>query len=247
MKKFINPIGEKYTTNEGCLVEIIKCINSKNCTVIFENGYITTSSYQNIKKGQIKNPYHISVVGVGFIGVGKYKIMVDGKQVKEYNVWKNILERCYEKRSQIDNSTYMGCSVGCEWHNFQNFAQWWEENYVRDFHLDKDILIKGNRTYSPETCCFVPQEINNILNKKLKSRGNLPIGVLNHKSGKYSAQISINSSKKHLGYFDTIEEAFQAYKTAKEIYIKEMADKWKPEITPQTYQALIDYVVEITD
>jgi len=119
-------------------------------------------------------------------------------------------------------------------------------NYERDFHLDKDILVKGNKVYSPETCCFVPVEINILLIKNNSKRGNLPIGVSKN-GNKFQATISKGVIREHLGTFEISEEAFEAYKIAKEVYIKELADKWRGQITEQTYQALINYKVKIND
>lgn len=42
-------------------------------------------------------------------------------------------------------------------------------------------------------------------------------------------------------------KAFDMYKKAKEIHIKEMAEIYRREIDPRAYQALIDYVVDIND
>ena len=113
--------------------------------------------------------------------------------------------------------------------------------------LDKDILVKGNKVYSPETCCFVPNEINILFTKGNSCRGALPIGVRKRKNGKYLTQITKNSKNIHIGIFNTPEEAFQAYKVAKEDYIKKMADKWRDKISNRAYQALYNYQVEITD
>lgn len=119
--------------------------------------------------------------------------------------------------------------------------------------LDKDILIKNNKIYSPNTCIFVPQRINNLFTKTNKNRGNLPIGVsyyLNY--NQYTATCSIikeNERKGHktLGYFNTIEEAFNAYKNFKEKYIKQIANEYKDYIPIKLYNALLNYQVEITD
>ena len=132
-----------------------------------------------------------------------------------------------------------------EWHNFQNFAQWHEENYIEGFVLDKDILQKGNKIYSPENCCFVPNEINVLFTKRQNDRGDLPVGVIKSYN-RYIFQLSKNG-KRHRKSYETPEEAFQAYKQAKENYIKEIADKWRGKITEKVYEALYAYKVEITD
>ena len=114
--------------------------------------------------------------------------------------------------------------------------------------LDKDILIKGNKIYSPNTCIFVPQSINTLFIKSDKSRGNLPIGVYYKKQNKkYIAQCKINNEKKYLGSFDTSEEAFQAYKQFKEHYIKQIADEYIELIPQELYDAMYNYEVEYED
>lgn len=239
-----NRIGEKWITNEGYTVVIIECFGNKNVTIQFENGVIVNNiQYIQIKKGNMKNPYHKSVWGVGYCGIEKYSHRT---HPKIHQTWTDMFRRCYDLKFQERNPTYKGCYVSKEWHNFQNFAKWFEENYKENFHLDKDILIKGNKIYSPETCCFVPKEINTSLIKCDFSRGKYPIGV-NKVGNKFRAKLNVNGKRTHLGYFDTHKEAFEAYKTTKEVCIKEIAEKWKEEITKPTYEALINYKVEIDD
>ena len=248
MSKKENRIGEKHITNEGFQIEIIEYFGKENCTIQFEDKHIVENvRYINIKKGGVKNPYNKSVCGVGFFGQGKYKATVQYKKTEQYNRWCNMLERCYDKKFQEKYPTYKDCSVDKEWHNFQNFAEWYDENYIEGWHLDKDILLKGNKIYSLETCAFVPSEINSLFIKSNSSRGDYPIGVYKHKCGKYVAQMYQNNKPVHLGYYPTIKEAFEAYKTAKELWIKEVADKWRGQITEQVYQTLINCQVEITD
>lgn len=50
-----------------------------------------------------------------------------------------------------------------------------------------------------------------------------------------------------IGYFDNFNDAFLAYKKAKEAYLKEQAEKWKGKIDERAYNALMNYTVEITD
>ena len=197
----------------------------------------------------MKNPNHLSFLNVGYIGQGKYKTKTDTGCSDAYIKWKNILNRCHYKKYQEKQPTYIGCTIIKEWYNFQNFAEWHEQNWkphMEGWQLDKDILLKGNKMYSPETCCFVPLQINMLFVKANSKRGRLPIGV--SKTGdKFQARIHINGKIINLGSFKTTEEAFNAYKTAKENYIKEVADKWRGQITEQVYNVLISYKVEIDD
>ena len=58
--------------------------------------------------------------------------------------------------------TYIGCTVCIEWNNFQNFAGWFNENYIEGYDLDKDIKVNGNKVYSPVTCLIVTPKENTI-------------------------------------------------------------------------------------
>jgi len=114
--------------------------------------------------------------------------------------------------------------------------------------LDKDILQKGNKLYSKDTCYFVPAEVNQLLVKSDKARGEYPVGVnFDKRDIKFRAQLRINGKTKHLGYFNTPEEAFFAYKPAKEAHIKVVAHKWKHLLDERVFQALLTYDVAIDD
>ena len=199
---------------------------------------------------KIKNPYDKTVFGVGYIGKGKYNHK-DYPYI--YRKWSNMLMRCYEPYTINKRPTYIDCYVCDEWHSFQNFASWFEENMYEcnneRIELDKDILIKGNKIYSPNTCLLVPQRINTLIIKCNKSRGEFPIGVSWHKTmNKFCAYCTKESKKQiHLGYYDTVEDAFTAYKSFKENYIKEVADEYKDIIPTKLYDALCKYEVDIND
>jgi hypothetical protein len=165
-----------------------------------------------------------------------------------YICWHSMVVRCNSSKVHNRQPTYLGCYICKDWHYLSKFKEWFDEHYVEGWCLDKDILVKGNREYSPQTCCFIPQEINNLLTTRKKSRNNLPIGVTYRKSSKkYVAQIHKTSTMCSLGYFNTPEEAFEAYKVAKEAWIAEKANKWKDQLDSKVYDALCNYKVEIDD
>lgn len=249
MAKLKNRVGEKYITNEGYEVEIIEYFGIYNCTIRFKDisyTVLTNTFYWNIKKGYISNPNHRTICNVGYFGQGKYKSSVNRKMTKFYIIWKLMIERCYNKKTQEDSPTYINCLVCEEWHSYQNFAKWYEENYKEGFELDKDILVKGNKVYSPETCCFVPAEINTLFVSNKKDRGKFPVGICKV-NDKFSARINKNKKRIWLGAYNTPEEAFRVYKKAKEECIKEKADEWKDRIDQRVYEAMYNYKVEITD
>ena len=171
-----------------------------------------------------------------------------------YKHWRSIIHRVHCTSYTSEHPTYRDCSIHSSWLLFSNFLSWFEniENgYQKELQLDKDILVKGNKEYAPDKCCFVPQEINKLFTKRDNYRGDLPIGVSkNQRSGKpFRTTITMHGKSKVIGYYNTPEEAFQAYKIAKEQYIKELAEKYFQEgkITKKVYDALMKYEVEITD
>lgn len=200
----------------------------------------------NMSKNHIsKNRNKKTIYNIGFLGEGIYNS--NGEYFKIYNIWHSIIKRCYSEKEQLKRAlSYIGCSVMEEWHNYQNFAKWYIENYVDNYHLDKDILIKGNKIYGPITCCFVPTQINSLFIKASTKKGNLPIGVSKHRL-KFQVQLKKYGEQNNYGQYNTSLEAFLVYKFEKEIYIKEVAEIWKDKISNNVYKALINYNVEITD
>lgn len=165
---------------------------------------------------------------------------------KIYETWQSMIERCYANNDKW--VSYIGCSVCEEWRYYSNFKVWYDKKYINGWALDKDILIKGNKVYSPSSCCFVPQEINNLTVKQQKEKRGNTIGVFKVKNKNiYISHLSKYGKNVYLGSFNSELDAFNAYKKAKEEYIKEVADKWKDKIEPRVYEALYNYQVEITD
>lgn len=198
------------------------------------------------------------VYNVGYLGEGRYKVRNENGEITiNYREWRDMLRRCYDPYYINKKLTYIDCYVYEEWKNFQNFAKWYEENVYKcnneTMCLDKDILIKGNKIYSPDTCIIIPERINSLFIKSNKRRGECPIGVIYHKRDKvFEAKCGIldeNKKKKtvYLGRFNNELDAFLTYKTFKENYIKEVADEYKELIPKKLYDAMYRYEVEIDD
>ena len=194
-----------------------------------------------------------SVYGVGYLGGNlELKTSYNGKKCPIYNAWLRMLERCYSKKLHERFPSYIGCEVSDYFKNFSNFYEWCQDQLgfnCDDYELDKDLLIKGNKIYSESTCVFIPSEINLLLTKSTASRGQHLIGVYWSNTNKaFVATVRKNKEKReHLGLFNTELEAFDAYKTAKESFIKEQAEKWKGKIDPRAYEALMKYEVSSDD
>jgi len=187
------------------------------------------------------------------VGVNDWagNVKVDGKVIKECQLWKSMLQRCFSDGLKQSRPTYEGVTCSKDWLSMTKFIE--DVSQMRGFgfdgwELDKDIIQKGNKLYSKDTCCFVPLEVNTLLIKSDKARGEFPVGVCFDKAtGKFRARLNINGKTKHLGLFPTPEEAFQVYKLAKEAQIKVVAQKWKHILDERVFQALMTYEVAIDD
>ena len=252
-------LGEIKINNQGCKMKIIEYNKYSDIIIEFQDEYKAKikAEYGQFQDGRIKNPYFPSVFDVGYIGQGKYSYKM---HKKIYQVWKEMLQRCYYPYYINKYPSYIDCYVCEEWHNFQNFAKWYEENYYeierQRMELDKDILFKGNKIYSPSTCVFVPQRINYLFIKSKSIRGNYPIGVSYHKTSD-KLSVTCNTFNKgdkkpkqiYLGLFNKNKpfQAFTTYKQFKEGHIKQVADEYKDLIPKRLYEAMCKYEVEIND
>jgi len=187
-----------------------------------------------------------TVYRVGYFGDGIYKANIKGVQTKRYKIWNSMLQRCYDVKFQSRNPWYKDCKVDEKWHNYQNFAKWFEDNYIKGFELDKDLINKNNKIYSSINCSFIPKQINNLLIKRGKLRGIYPLGVTRLRD-KFMSQLSVNGKLVKLGIFNSVEEAFKVYKKEKEQLIKKMAEEYKKDIPQIIYENLVNYKITIND
>lgn len=258
-KQIAERLGEERLNNQGYLMKIVKYENWSNIVVEFLDKYRgrVHTSYQMFQLGAVRNPYQPNVLGVGMVGV-KYSTKINGKHNKEYIAWHGIIERCYDNKYKEKHPTYKDVTVCDEWLLFENFYEWLheQENFDKwyngyQWNVDKDILIKGNKLYSPETCCLVPNNVNKLFIKTDALRGNLPIGVSKDRNNfKALCNNPFIKECKYLGEYKTPEEAFYfGYKPYKENLIKQVAqiEYDNGNITEKCYNAMMNYEVEITD
>ena len=256
--KYLNDVNYKDCVGKVCKskssgdFKIVKYNDAYNVDVQFLNtGFEAVVELGNIRNGGVKDPYSPSVYGVGILGA-KYPSKVNDVLTKEYVLWKGMLKRCYSDVYKKRYPTYEGCRVSENFKSYEYFYEWCHKQIGfgnEGWQLDKDLLVKGNKVYSEDTCVFIPQEVNSLLVKNTASRGEHLIGVYWSKTHKaFVARVNKNKgSPEWLGSFNTELEAFNAYKTAKESFIKEQANKWKGKIDERAYNALMNYTVEITD
>ncbi len=243
-------IGEIRYNTYGTPMKIINVKKNQIVEIQFldEHGVIKESQYQNFKNGCIKNPYDRNVRGVGYFGEGVYTATdKNNPYVKRaFQVWSTMLERCHKEESRERFPAYGNCLVCDEWHNYQNFRKWYDENYyevgTERMHIDKDILYKNNRVYSPTTCLIVPQRINMLFVHK-PNKDNLPNGINKTKSGKFR----VRYNGKELGYFNSVEEGAIIHDKEKKKAIIQIANEYRNLVPERVYHALINWIPDYID
>lgn len=210
-----------------------------------ENGAVTETQIMDIinsveYKPDNWNPWHFrrTYEGVGYLGTDDVDYNSD-----EYNRWKNMIQRCYNKKIHVYKPYYKDKSVCEEWLNFANFRIWYREHIILNekLDLDKDLLVPNNNVYSPETCAFMTHYLNTVFEGRGVKR------TIEKKEDGFKVQMDILSKKMDVGTFDTKEEAYKGFSRFKEKYIKELAESCKGKVQDCVYNAMLNWKVEIAD
>lgn len=244
---------EKYN-KQGDLMKIVEYNTYNNIIVEFQDEYKAKvkTKYDHFCNGTILNPYHPSLYNVGKMGVNFEK-----NHKLEYKIWSSMMCRCFNEKYYSICKTYKDVICCKDWEIFENFYRWineqenfstLKESNIR-FALDKDIIIKGNKVYSPDTCCLVPHYINNLFIKSEKTRGDYPIGINGTNSGYYATCSNGHGKLVKLGKADNVYDAFKLYKDYKESLIKSIArENYKMGyINKKCYESMLNYKVEFED
>lgn len=234
--------GTIHKTKDFGELKIIKYENSKAVHIEFiSTGCRKMAQSDHIRKGEVKDVLSPSVFGVGFIGIGDF-----ASKSKPHKTWESMVRRCYNKNIK-ENPTYKDCTVTPEWHNFQNFAKWYDDNYPNDggkYDLDKDLLIVNNNIYSPVSCIFIPSWLNSFTINCEASRGDLPVGVNYFKrDGTFQSGCSHDGRNIYLGRFSTPEAvhlAWRKYKLALALDKKPKMDMIDSRIYPNVVQIITE-------
>lgn len=238
--------GKTFLSNSNEKATVIEYISARKVLIEFEDGTQKYVQATHLRNGGFCNPNKKMISNIGeniIIGNWNQKGITNHPA---YRIWYNMILRTNYSKTKSKQPTYIDCQVSEEWKNFQNFINFYDKWYKPTWVLDKDILVKNNKLYSKETCCFVPAKINGLFTFANKLRGKYPLGV-SFNSNKYMVSCQIKGIHTNCGRFDTIEEAFQCYKKYKESDIKYWADYYKQELPEHVYKALYNYEILITD
>lgn len=244
-------LGKVFKTNKCGDVEVIDMLDRGKLKVKFLNtGNIRVYDKASVTRQEMRDVEAFPVYTTGVQDIKGY--LVKGQPApKDYSVWSAIRQRCYNKNCKDSFLAYEGCTMSEDFLVFSKFKEWYNSQIGCDqdgWHIDKDLLVKGNKVYSAETCVLLPNEINSAIVVHNRGNNNFPMGVIyNCTKTRYRARIQRKDGWESLGTYDTPEEAFYAYKPVKEAYVKSIADKWREQIDPRAYQALMNWTIEIDD
>ncbi len=218
-------------------MEVISNESSRNVGVKFLKTGHTLFGLQrgNVKRGNVKDVFVPSIEGVGFLGTTR-----NVANLPPYNCWKHMLVRCYSKNYHSTRETYTDCTVTPEWHNFCNFERWFLENSKEGYHLDKDLLVQGNRIYSPDACCFIPPQLNSVIVEKAKIVDGCEAGVSKRRkkgSSEYNGLYNVQYAGVYLTRTRDLNEANSSYREFKKLHFEELADKLEQTKAITTFQA----------
>lgn len=229
MRKATVKVGDEFPVMYGDTAVIVEYNNCRDVYVKFK-GYDRPKLKVNLphmRRGTIKNPYRLSVHGVGYMGVGEYGSRSDGGVDPAYQCWTSMMSRCYSYAERYKN--YKDVEVCKEWHNFQVFAEWWHSKYKeKGWHLDKDMINIGNREYNPDSCSFIPVSINVLMERVVDSDRSLPKGVTKH-GNSYRARVALETFPVR----ETPEEASKDYQENKLRHAKTVVETLREILDPR--------------
>lgn len=170
----------------------------------------------------------------------KQTVIVDGEKRRKrqwscpyYKVWAHMIVRCYDQQFKDRNPTYKDCTVCEEWLTFSNFKSWMEKQDWEGKQLDKDLLVRGNKHYSPKTSCFISPAVNKFILEGEASRGEFPIGVYFDKSkDRFCARCNnpFTGKQENLGLFEDPITAHAVWLSRKLEFAKRLSEKESSEI-----------------
>ena len=216
-------VGSIHPTRSSGDVVVTKYNGVSDLTIRFINTetILSNVSGSNLRKGLVSDPNTPSLCEIGYIGSGPYSFK---ENIVAYRRWCAMICRVYRPTTERIKRSYEDCSVDPRWHNFQNFAEWYQQqpyNNQSGYELDKDLILEGNKVYGPETCCLIPSVLNLAITFIKTNR--LAIGVFKE-GNKFVAETRMKSSLvRRLGVYDNLEDAKYRYLEFRWSYIMTLA------------------------
>lgn len=227
-------VGQKFKTNNAGVCVVEEIVDYKNIYIRFlDSGNKKRVQLGSLNRGEVKD----LIYGVGY-STGRYSTKSDGKINKAYDLWRRMLGRCTKEWSSL-HPTYTGVFVCEDWHNYDNFCDWfYEQDYQQGYELDKDLIGFGKNVYSPNTCVLIPQSLNKQI---AGSRYNGFLYAPEYPDRPYLAYFR----SKLIGKFSSKEECQHAYISARTSYIRSLGED--DSLPQKVRDALSQYSLGIVD
>tara|TARA_Y100000588_G_scaffold170332_2_gene184181 strand:+ start:7205 stop:8110 length:906 start_codon:yes stop_codon:yes gene_type:complete len=152
------------------------------------------------------------------VGVNDYQdtVVPEGKILRSYSVWLDMLRRSYCNKRQEEKPYLKGNTVCTEWLTFSCFKTWYDERYFTDCQIDKDLKVKGNKHYSPENCTLIPRSLNllyrSVNSEKFRHIIESPRG--------FTVKLKLDSKTYTVGTYNIFQDAVHARDLSKSILYK---------------------------
>lgn len=138
-------------------------------------------------------------------------VSICGRPKPFYSCYHSMLQRVFDPAYHRCKPTYKGCSITEVWMSLKRFKKWYDKHYINGWHLDKDILFPGNKVYGPGFCCFVPPEINSLLNYHSNRQSKYGCGIRLLSNGKFQVYGNFAGSPNYLGTYPDLISARVSY------------------------------------
>lgn len=237
MEKSKYSVGSTFKSKNSGTFEIIERLEGKKSKIKFQDGFITDTHNTSILRGNVFNPYYPRVEGLGYLGEGGYT-----SNGKEYSIWKGMFSRCYGGGGNPKNNNYVNCYVEQDWHNFQKFGEWYNNQkncHLGGFHLDKDLTVLGSKVYSKTTCSIIPVQVNIVFSKpQINFSDNVGVDYVK-KEGVFRSSYTDEKGVRHyLGRFNRVEDARNAYVVKKREICNKVIDIHKESLSEMVVENL---------
>lgn len=237
--------GSEWLQENGRLLTVHGKVRRDVFLVSFDDSPKFTANSKAIKKGGVRDLNLPSVSSVGYYGYGEYVTKIDHIKTTEYEVWRGMIRRCYQSNfPQYERYGKKGVTVCKDWHNFQNFADWYTKQpmYGKGYHLDKDLLNSGAKEYSPDNCTFVSPAINSLFTGGFKT-------IVYQRRAKWVVHLQMgekcsngNKRQSYFGEYTDKQEALEVYFKHKIAHVIKVANQEKANLDERVYSNLTDPV-----
>lgn len=233
----------EYPTNEGDIAVVVEYVSYEHVLVTFKSDntpleFTIKCQLGDLRRGRVKNPYKRQIYGVGYKGVGSHVTAINSENTKCWHSWRNMLGRCYDKNNKsYPNYGNLGVTVCGDWHNFQNFADWYTLNHRDGWEIDKDIF--GGMEYSPINCVMLPKELNSFFKGKTL---NYPNNGVSHNGSTYMVQMTHEGIHLYMGKYKTKEEAIAVFREEKQKLMWGKLEKFRRDLDINTVRRLEEVI-----